>query len=317
MRDRVLTYAIAISIVAHLGAAVVIGRTSAARLSAAPPALAPRYIKVDLIDLAAKHAPKPSEAPRVSLPKPLPPPPPSGPAPDHPNYAATPNPAPTAPVHTGSPRLTAPAYVAGNPGGKLNIGSTSPGGDLPGNWGGGKTPPGWVPGPDEGVGKGPGRNPGEGTPDPPKHANDNPAPPPQPAMVSVRICSDSGLLPGPNCKQMRTEQFVEGKQPGRTCEKCQPDHKSRLADRAEPQLTRDSRPSVPSSIPEGLTLRVEIRYTVTADGDVTGVEVINSSGYKALDRAVVRSASQLKYKPAVQDGVARSVKRTRAYTINT
>jgi protein TonB len=75
--------------------------------------------------------------------------------------------------------------------------------------------------------------------------------------------------------------------------------------------------SIPSSIPEGLTLRVEIQYTVTADGDVTDITVVRSSGYKALDNAIVSAASRMKYKPAVQDGIPRSVKRVRTYTVNT
>ncbi|MGB9619719.1 MAG: TonB family protein, partial [Armatimonadota bacterium] len=202
------------------------------------------------------------------------------------------------------------------------------GGDLPGNWGGGKTPVGWVPDPDDGPGKGSGHGPGVGNPEPPKHADPGPgvrpapappapAPPPAPAMVSVRVCSNSGLLPGPYCTEITTQSFVEGKQPTKICDKCQPPHKSRLADRAEPQLISDSRLTVPSSVPERLSLKVEIQYMVTADGDVTDVIVTRSSGYKALDRAVVSAASRMKYKPAVQDGVPRSVKRTRSYTINT
>jgi TonB family protein len=111
---------------------------------------------------------------------------------------------------------------------------------------------------------------------------------------------------------------VEGKQPSRTCDKCQPEHKSRLADRTEPQLIRDpSEPSVPSSIPEGLTLRVEVQYTVTEDGDVTDVRIIKSSGYKALDHRVTQSVSGRKYKPAVQDGVARRVKVIQPYKFKT
>jgi protein TonB len=62
---------------------------------------------------------------------------------------------------------------------------------------------------------------------------------------------------------------------------------------------------------------VVIEYTVAADGNVEDIKITKSSGYKALDRAVVDSASQLKYKPAIQDGVPRSVKKTRTYTINT
>jgi TonB family protein len=126
------------------------------------------------------------------------------------------------------------------------------------------------------------------------------------------------MLPGPNCKSSRTESFVDGRQPGRACDKCQPEHKSRLADHADARLIRDATPSVPSSVPEGLRLRVEIIYTVTAKGDVTDVEVTKSSGYRALDQAVARSATrEWKYEPAVQDGIPRSSKKTRGITVNT
>jgi len=330
-RDRILVYAVAISVAVHLGAAVVIGRTSAARLSAAPPPLAPRYINVDLIDLPAKQAPKPSEAPTVSLPKPAPPVPARGAAPPgHSEFAARPAPAAASPNRAAPTKAAAPSHLpAGDPGGKLNVGSTSAAGDLPGNWTGGKTPVGWVPDPHDGPGKGSGSSPGTGNPEPPKQADPGPGtrpapaqptpppPPPPPAKVNVRVCSNSGLLPGPNCTQTTVESFTEGSQPTKVCDKCQPPHKSRLADRAEPQLIGDSRLTVPASVPEGLSLRVEVQYTVTADGDVTDVVITKSSGYKALDRAVVSAASRMKYKPAVQDGVPRSVKRTRTYTINT
>jgi TonB family protein len=62
-------------------------------------------------------------------------------------------------------------------------------------------------------------------------------------------------------------------------------------------------------VEEGLSLTVVLEYTVTADGDVTGVQVSKSSGNRALDRAVSSAASSLKYKPAVQDGVSRAVRR--------
>jgi TonB family protein len=70
-------------------------------------------------------------------------------------------------------------------------------------------------------------------------------------------------------------------------------------------------------VDEGLSLSVQVEYTVTASGDVTGVQVTRSSGVNAVDKACVSAASGLKYKPAVQDGIARSVKMSRTYRINT
>ena len=125
------------------------------------------------------------------------------------------------------------------------------------------------------------------------------------------------MLPGEHCKNTRMESFIDGRQPGRKCNQCIAEHKSRLADQEKPSILRDSQVSVPGSVEEGLSLVVEVSYTVTAEGSVTGVDVVKSSGNRAVDRAVVSAASDLKYKPAVQDGVPRSVKMTRTYRIKT
>ncbi|MDH7601122.1 MAG: TonB family protein [Armatimonadota bacterium] len=328
MGEKGVHKAFGISAAVHLLAIAVIGHISVRALSTPrQPSHGPKFINVDLIDLPAKVAPKPTEAPKVSLPSPTPirnfaarsvdESVPQGEAVRSETVAAT-------RVQTQRPRQALSG--SDSAGGKLDMGSTSSSGDLPGNWGGGKTPVGWVPDPADGSGKGSGHNPGVGTPEPvrseePNRAASQPPPrdpePPKPAFVSVRVCSESGLLPGPYCKTIETRSFPEGRQPGRICDKCQPPHTSRLADRAEPQLVQDSRVSVPSSIPEGLTLRVEIQYTITAEGDVTDICIVKSSGYKALDSAIVTAASRMKYKPAVQDGIPRSVKRIRTYTINT
>ena len=64
-------------------------------------------------------------------------------------------------------------------------------------------------------------------------------------------------------------------------------------------------------------MSVKVEFTVTADGDVSDVEVVKSSGNRAIDRAVSSAAARRKYKPAVQDGVARNVKVSVTYKINT
>ena len=107
--------------------------------------------------------------------------------------------------------------VAGNPGGKLNVGALSRQGDLAGNWAGGRTPAGWAPGGDNGSGKGSGSGSGTGTPEPPKQAAEGPAArpapaPPAPKTVSVRVCEASGMLAGDHCKRTRIQTFVDGTQ---------------------------------------------------------------------------------------------------------
>jgi len=247
------------------------------------------------------------------------------------------------PVHVPNPRSTVPmprlvrpttpsvrgASPPGNPGGRLNVGSLSKGGDLGGGWSGGKTPVGWVPGDDRARGAGSGSGNGVGNPEPPKHADDGPgtrpaparAPdPPAPRMVTVRLCSESGMVAGEHCRRTRVDSFVDGRQPERRCNQCkapEPEHKSRLADQAKPVLVRDPRVSVPGSVDEGLSLSVTVEFTVTADGDVSGVDITRSSGNKAVDRAVASAASGRKYKPAVQDGSPRAVKVSVTYRINT
>jgi TonB family protein len=334
----VLIYAIVVSVVAHLAALVIIARSSASRLAPIAVSRSPRYIKVDLIDLPQKQQPK-----REALPSHAVPDPPRAasnrvapPLPSHVSIPAQPTPMPDrlqpprrvdySPALAPRPvpvRIRTSSRPPGNPGGALNAGTPSAHGDIGGGWNTGRTPVGWVPGRDDGPGKGSGSGAGVGTPDPPKRADDGPgtrpAPaPPPPATVTVRVCGVSGMRPGEYCKEIRSESFVDGHQPTRTCDKCRaPEHNSRLADRAEPEIIKDPVPSIPSSVEEGLRVVVEVSYTVTADGDVSDLEIRKSSGIKAVDRAVLDAARRLKYKPAVQDGVPRSVKRTRKYSVNT
>lgn len=136
-------------------------------------------------------------------------------------------------------------------------------------------------------------------------------------MVSVEICSVSGLLPNKHCSKTHSKSFVEGNQPSRICTECKEPFKSTLADRAEPVLIRDSKISVPSSVDEGLSLAVTVGFTINEDGSVTDASIISSSGNKQLDREAINAVQKRKYQPAIQGGVPRSVKRKITYRINT
>jgi|GEM_PF-648671 len=344
--DRTLAYAVVISLVVHFVAVGMIARGYAYnKHSSAVVRQLPKYIKIDLVDFTSRHSnnhtiARPIEKQILRIVTPqlanqsvnvsalphsriI--------TPDSSKLSSTdlaqlPRKSLTAalPIRDSRAKSDIRVHTPGNPGGKLNVGTPSPSGDLPGNWSGGSTPVGWVPGNDQESGKGSGSGMGVGSPEPPKQADrgsgTRPAPTPTsaPIKITVRICSISGLRAGEYCNNTRNESFLEGQAPSRICDRCKgPEHNSRLADRANPELIRDSRPTIPSSIPEGLSLTVVIEYTVAADGNVEDIKITKSSGYKALDRAVVDSASQLKYKPAIQDGVPRSVKKTRTYTINT
>lgn len=332
MRDKFLIYAIGISVALHFAAVGVVGRASALKLNAGK-AAAPvqNLVKVDFVDNPDKALEKPKPAP-VENPKPVK-------SNTQPEIISQPNThnsfAPKSASNwvkppkatTSSSRPANSGRVPGNPGGKLNVGSMSSNGDLGGNWSGGKTPVGYVPGSESGKGQGSGSGPGVGHKDPDEHASDGPGlhpapasppppPPPSPKMVSVRVCNESGMIPGEYCKHTHKESFIDGKEPSRTCTHCkapEPVHNSRLADRAKPKLIRNWNVSIPSSVADG-SYTVVVGYTVTEDGNVTGVKVVKSSGNRAVDRAVISAASDMKYQPAVQDGVARSVNMTREWT---
>lgn len=344
MKDKLLTYAIGISVLVHLVGVCVVARTSASRLSAAPEKpQEQRLVKVDLVQtpdeatrpkpVAPKVVDTPRPEPRVNEPRPEPRDVTSY-TPEQPKRIthSTPHQAPRdiRPHHSTS-------RPAGNPGGKLNIGSTSSHGDI-GGLDGGKTQVGYVPGSDRGKGQGSGSGVGIGTPDPPKRADDgpgeHPAPrhdPPPPRMVSVRVCRESGLLPGKYCDRIHSESFIDGKEPSRTCDRCrapeppkrdpEPVHVSRLADRAEPVLISDPKPlktlQAPTSIPEGKTLTVTVEFTCAKDGSVEDIRVSKSSGYRNLDKLVVDSVSRRKYKPAVQNGEPRNYPKSVQATFNT
>lgn len=321
-KDRVILYAVAVSIAAHLMAAVIVGQTWAARLSRPAVSAAPRFIKVDLIE-----EPRPEQKPiKVSVPrvvpKPVQPEPVRirhlAPVPDtgaRSNTAARPTGKPAAPVRVASP--------PGNPGSSLRTGSGSVNGDIPENPAGGSTPVGTVPGSGDGPGQGSGNGPGIAPPDPPKHPVDEgpgtrPAPaPPAPRVQSVVVCAASGMLPGKHCEKKVTRSFTEGSEPTRVCTECKEPFTSTLADRAEPVLVRDVKPVIPNSVEEGLSVSVTVVFTIDERGNVTDVQVSKSSGNKVIDRAVTDAVSRRKYEPAVQGGIPRSVKRTKTYSINT
>lgn len=324
MRDKILIRAIIISIAVHVAAVSFIGRSSSMRLSSASAApVAQRLLNVNLVKDPLAEAPQPKPTPVEAVKQvPLTSQPTSNPMANNTNRSFGGN-SSTAPT----PTPAHPTRVASNAGGALNTGTPSKGGDLPG-MNSGRTPVGWVPGNDSGRGQGSGSGSGVGTPepprpDPPRHVEPAPPPPPPPPVpkrTTVRVCDVSGQLAGQHCKGSRNESFNEGNEPRRTCDRCKAperEHVNRLADQAKPTIARDVRPRVPDSLDEGLSLEVEIEYSVDADGGVSGVRVAQSSGNRELDRAVMAAASQWRYNPAVQDGVPRKVKVTRTIRVKT
>lgn len=314
MRDKVLKRAILISIAVHLLAISFIGRTSYTRLSAASIGSVPqRLLNVELVKDPLSEPPKP-KPPQSVL-----------------DTAAS-QPAPTVANPTTSYRPAAvrraQRVANSNAGGTLNTGTPSEGGDLSGDWSG-TTNVGVVPGAEDGKGSGSGTDPGVGIAEPirtdPPRRHDPPAPsppppPPVPKKVTLRICDVSGMLAGKYCEHTHNAAFNEGDEPARVCDRCkapEPAHNPRVADRKDPVRTRYIAPTIPDSVEEGQTFSMEIEYYVETDGSVSDVRVTKSSGNRAIDRAVVSTATKWRYDPAVQDGVARRVRVTQPVTIKT
>jgi protein TonB len=72
-------------------------------------------------------------------------------------------------------------------------------------------------------------------------------------------------------------------------------------------LAASGGPSVPypeAARRRGLEGRVSLRVRIDASGDVTSVEVVESSGHGVLDRAAAGAAWHWEFEPALRDGVA-------------
>ena len=318
MRDKVLAYALAISIGVHLMILCVVGKTSAAR-----------PIEVESLNLVRvnviKTPDEPKPVPEVS--KPAPPPPQlerehvSVPPPERVQSwkKKVQRPRPIKPILSPiySPRpVTGPIKLPGNPGGPLDLGSGSSHGQDLGN--GGQTPVGWVPGPSTGTGSGSGKGPGVGKPEPVPGAIEGPGhdPAPPPPDMDVRVCTESGMLPGPNCEHTAVRSFRPGRQPDAVCNVCKPKHVSTLADRSVPELLSGRKaPKYPESARDrGVEGTVTVEYTINTDGDVVGMKIASSSGSSDLDRAAVSTVEGRKYKPAVQAGIPRNYRKRETFT---
>lgn len=331
MRDRILTYAIIGSIAIHLGLLGLVGKTNAAKpievekLKIVKVDLAPEVERVNLDQDKPKSAEK-------SEPKTEPPPPE---VPYVPPVHAMVNSEQAKKISNrvkpsagGSQALVHTAYNntnPGNPGGPLG-GVVSPNGQDLGSVPTGNSGVGTVPGSDAGAGSGSGSGAGQGPPEPVKNpavgAGNDPTPvnppvhvdPPEPKMVSVTVCAVSGMLPGPYCEKKVVRSFKEGSEPRAVCSECKAPFISKLADRSEPELVRDSQPKIPP-IDEPGDYIVRISYVVNKEGKVEDIEIVESSGISAIDKAVREAASKMQYKPAVQNGEPRSVRVTRKYRI--
>ncbi len=343
MRDKVLAYALAVSVGAHIVILCVVGKSYSASNRVPPPEVEQTAIRVNVeMPKSEQRKPRPVVAPRPELipesqrqpelPKPK--------APVLRNLAArffapkpapasrpvvTPAPRPVPPVHSPTystkPTNTASSKLPGNPGGALNMGSGSSHGENLGS--SGHTPVGWVPGSNNGSGQGSGNGPGVGKPEPvhnavegPGHDPAPPPPPPPPPDVDVRVCSESGMLPGPNCESTVVRSFRPGNQPTSTCTVCKPKHVSTLADRSVPEMISGRKaPKYPESARDkGIEGSVTVEYTINTDGNVTGVRVSSSSGNSQLDDAAVSTVQSRKYHPAVQGGIPRNYRKREAFT---
>ena len=329
MRDNLLKYTIACSIGVHVALLGVIGKTSVNK------PIDVEQLKIVRVDLV--KTPEQINIAKPDQPKPEPvktyePPPVYVPPVQRLKSAPPPKPrtvrkvAAEAAAAQARVQQTRAAQLPGDPGGHLNMGSRSERGSI--SLPSGATPVGSVPSPvgGQGAGSGTGRGVGSAEPDPNASpgpgtttAPPPPPPPPPPKMEEITVCAKSHKLPGPYCQEKVKREYREGSGPKSVCDECkppEPEHKSTLANREEPELIKDPKVKVPQSvIDEGVDAKVTVTYTVEADGSVSGVKVADSSGNSALDRAIVEAARDMKYKPAVQDGIPRAVKKRRMYRI--
>ncbi len=338
MRDRVLRYALAASVGAHIIILCAVGKTySASGNVPAPEQLSAIRVNVET-PAGEKPRPRPIMPPRPELipeqPKPIDTPPvtktlrerifgvktPLPPTPiSQPQVRQAPQPMPR-PL----PTSTKPASnkLPGNPGGALNMGTGSSHGENLGN--SGRTPVGWVPGSSGGDGKGSGSGPGVGKPEPVhgavdgpgKEASPPPPPPPPPAPdIEAKVCAESGMLPGPNCERVGVRSFRPGNQPTGVCTVCKPKHVSTLADRSVPEMISGRRaPKYPESARDkGVEGSVTVEYTINIEGGVSGVQVSSSSGDSSLDSAAVAAVESRKYKPAIQAGIPRNYRKRETF----
>lgn len=332
MRDKVLAYALAISVGVHVIILCVVGRTSAAQPIEVDEL---KLVRVNVVKLPDEPKPVPEEvvkpAPEhMSIPPPekipvAPPPKPRPRAtPPREAQAKKPSPAPSvkSPVYSSSPDQTNTTKPPGDPGGPVDLGSSSTGGQDLGP--SGQTPVGWVPGSPDGTGTGSGKGPGTGQPEPVPGAVEGPgtepAPPPPPPDVVVKVCAESGMRPGPNCERTVVRSFRPGKEPTAVCTICKPKHVSTLADRSTPELVSGrKRPAYPAvARDKGIEGSVTVEYTINTEGKVVGVKVVSSSGSSLLDQAAVDTVRNRKYKPAVQAGIPRNYRKreTFHFTLN-
>lgn len=316
MRDKVLAYAVVISVGIHLLIFAAVGRSSAKPVEF-------EEVKLVKVDIVKSPEDEPEVVPEVVEPepveldnvipssekttiRPLPKP--------EPRSQSKPSPSPPGPVKI---RSTS-SKPAGNPGGPIDLGSTSSKGENLG--GNGKTPAGWVPGDPDGKGIGSGKGEGIGKPEPVPEAVEGPGkesapPPPPPPDVRVKVCPESGMLPGPNCERSVTRSFRPGRQPTQKCTVCKPPHVSTLADRSVPELVKGSmRPTYPTAAKaRGIEGSVTVEYTINTEGKVVGVKVVKSSGNSDLDRAGMETVQGRTYKPAVQGGIARNYRKRETF----
>jgi TonB family protein len=323
-RDRVFLAGIAASLAAHVAAVSVIAVRAASQ--------GPAAHQIEFLPVEFTREASPVD---VQRPQTTPPPPPPGPQPvpeARPvrQSAVREERVPHPPRHSPA-RPLAPwrqAALPGRPGGgsvarpgggELDTGTPSAGGDL--DLGpGGRTRPGWVPG--RGTGEGSGTGPGRGDPEP--AANPGPAAPPAPAPapapreVRVTVCQASGMLPGRYCQNTVTRTFREADAPTRVCTLCKapepPAHRSTQAETVKARFLSGPSPSIPASVRLARPVSVTCQYTVGTDGAVKDAEIVDSSGFRALDQEVLKAVRAYRYSPATQGGIPREVTMRRTFT---
>ncbi len=83
------------------------------------------------------------------------------------------------------------------------------------------------------------------------------------------------------------------------------------------QLVKRVNPNYPAQALRARTEGwVELSFTITADGDVEGVEVVNSEPRRIFDRDAIRALSQWKFSPRIENGKPVSAKARQRLTFS-
>ena len=116
----------------------------------------------------------------------------------------------------------------------------------------------------------------------------------------------------------QTETGVESQAPPVIDEQIVVNTKPRLADRTEPEALTSWKDIASDVVVDASTLssnEVIVQFQVDATGTTSHFKVLKSCGNSDLDQNAIDGCREMRFKPAIQDGVARTVTFTHEYVV--